>query len=128
MIRIDRLDHLVLTVKDAASSCDFYERVLGFRTLCAEGRWSLAFGRQKINLHQGGSDFDPKAERPTVGSGDLCFISTETVPDILRHLDALHVEIVDGPVGRHGAIGPMTSVYCRDPDGNLIEIAVYAAS
>jgi catechol 2,3-dioxygenase-like lactoylglutathione lyase family enzyme len=124
-MKILRLDHLVLTVADRAATCDFYQKTLGFEAREKEGRWALHFGQQKINLHQVDHTFDPKAARPTPGSGDLCFI-TETDPEeTVEHLRSLGTAIVEGPVARNGALGAMTSVYCRDPDGNLVEIAQY---
>ena len=115
MIRIDHLDHLVLTVASIDESCDFYARVLGMGV--------ETFGNQKINLHRAGHEFEPKAERPTPGSADLCFISTTPLDDIIAHLQAESVAIEDGPVRRTGATGPILSVYFRDPDRNLIEVS-----
>jgi catechol 2,3-dioxygenase-like lactoylglutathione lyase family enzyme len=122
-MRIDRLDHLVLTVQDLDATIAFYERALGMEAQTfGEGRRALAFGRQKINLHRAGAEFEPKARTPTPGSGDLCFIAEGPIEAIARELGAL-VEL--GPVERAGALGPMDSVYLRDPDGNLIELSVY---
>ncbi|MBN8949938.1 MULTISPECIES: VOC family protein [unclassified Rhizobium] len=124
MIRIDHLDHLVLTVASIDESCDFYARVLGMGVeTFGEGRKALTFGNQKINLHRAGHEFEPKAERPTPGSADLCFISTTPLDDIIAHLQAESVAIEDGPVRRTGATGPILSVYFRDPDRNLIEVS-----
>ncbi len=124
MIRIDRLDHLVLTVASIDESCDFYARVLGMGIeTFGEGRKALTFGNQKINLHRAGHEFEPKAERPTPGSADLCFISDTPVEDIVAHLHAEGVAIEEGPVRRTGATAPILSVYFRDPDGNLIEVS-----
>lgn len=89
------------------------------------GRRALAFGNQKINLHEAGREFEPKATRPTPGSADLCFVVEQEIPTVVEHLKSHGVEIVEGPVGRAGAMGRMTSVYLRDPDGNLIEISKY---
>ena len=123
-MRIDRLDHLVLTVHDIDASCDFYVRVLGMRVVSfAGGRKALAFGRQKINLHPQGREFEPKARQPTAGSGDLCFLTDIPLSDVIAHLQACDVDIEAGPVERTGAEGPILSVYLRDPDGNLLEIA-----
>jgi catechol 2,3-dioxygenase-like lactoylglutathione lyase family enzyme len=125
-MQIDRLDHLVLTVADIGRSCDFYARVLGFEVVTFKGgRKALAFGRQKINLHPLGREFEPKARRPTAGSGDLCFISRTPLNEVIAELAALGVPIEEGPVERTGATGPIRSVYLRDPDDNLIEIANY---
>ncbi len=124
MIRIDHLDHLVLTVASIDESCDFYARVLGMGVeTFGEGRKALTFGNQKINLHRAGHEFEPKAERPMPGSADLCFISDTPLNDIIAHLKAESVVIEEGPVRRTGATSPILSVYFRDPDGNLIEVS-----
>jgi catechol 2,3-dioxygenase-like lactoylglutathione lyase family enzyme len=124
-MQIDRLDHLVLTVADIEATIAFYERVLGMRAQTfGDGRRALAFGRQKINLHQTGREFEPRAARPTPGSGDLCFISAVPLDAVIAHLAACQVEIEVGPVERTGAVGPIDSVYFRDPDGNLLEVSV----
>ncbi len=123
-MRIDSLDHLVLTVADVAASCAFYQRVLGMEVLTfGQGRQALAFGTQKINLHQAGREFEPKAERPTPGSADLCFLTTVPLPEVQAHLAACGVTVTQGPVQRTGAQGPILSVYFRDPDRNLIEVS-----
>ncbi len=124
MIKIDHLDHLVLTVKDIETTCAFYEQVLGMQAVTfGENRTALTFGKQKINLHQQGKEFEPKAAQPTPGSIDLCLISSTPMDAILAHLQASKVPLVEGPVKRTGATGPLLSVYLRDPDQNLIEIA-----
>ena len=125
---IDSLDHLVLTVRDIAASVAFYEGTLGMREVrftTADGtlRVALAFGRQKINLHEAGREFEPKAARPLPGSADLCFLTREPIEAVQARLQANGAAILDGPVRRTGATGPILSVYIRDPDGNLIEIA-----
>lgn len=127
MIAIDRIDHLVLTVANIDATCEFYRRALGMRRVAfgPESRVALAFGAQKINLHRAGAEFEPKAERPTPGSGDLCFVTEAPIEAVVAHLQAAGIAIVEGPVPRTGATGPMTSVYLRDPDGNLVEIARY---
>ena len=126
MISIDRLDHLVLTVKDLDATCRFYEDVLGMATVSFEGgRRALNFGRQKINLHEAGNEPEPRSVHPTPGSGDLCFITGTPMDEIVAHLETCGVAIEEGPDQRTGAIGPINSVYCRDPDGNLIEISNY---
>ena len=126
-MQILRFDHIVITVADIERSCRFYERVLGMRVVTfAGGRKALAFGEQKINLHQRGKEFEPKAHAPTPGSADLCFITATPVTDVLVHLKACGVAVLEGPVARTGAIGPITSVYFRDPDHNLIEVANYS--
>jgi catechol 2,3-dioxygenase-like lactoylglutathione lyase family enzyme len=124
MMRIDSLDHLVLTVADVDATCAFYRRALGMEVVTfAGGRKALSFGRQKINLHPYGHEFDPKADRPTPGSGDLCLLTAVPIDQVIAHLDAERVAIIEGPVRRTGASGPILSVYFRDPDGNLIEVA-----
>ena len=129
MIRIDHLDHLVLTVASIERTCDFYVRALGmavetFGPNTPEGRRkALRFGDQKINLHQAGREFEPKALRPTPGSADLCFIAATPLAEVVAHLERLGIAIEEGPVDRTGATGPIRSVYLRDPDANLIEIA-----
>ena len=122
------LDHLVLTVADIDASVAFYERALGMsaeRFDAADGstRIALKFGRQKINLHGAGAEFAPHAKRPTRGSADLCFLSAEPLADWQTHLENLGIAIVEGPVRRTGATGPILSLYLRDLDGNLIEIS-----
>ena len=125
-MKIERLDHLVLTVADIAKTCEFYEKVLGMETVTfGAGRKALSFGQQKINLHQAGKEFEPKAVRPTPGSGDLCFITSTPVAAVIVHLKTAGVAIEEGPVARTGATGPIQSVYFRDPDGNLIEVSNY---
>jgi catechol 2,3-dioxygenase-like lactoylglutathione lyase family enzyme len=125
-MKIERLDHFVLTVKDIQRTCDFYSRVLGMQTISfGDNRKALVFGSQKINLHEKGREFEPKAFRPTPGSADLCFISKEQMPEMLDYLRSQGVEIEDGPVSRTGARGPIISVYFRDPDQNLIEVSNY---
>ncbi|MCB2102513.1 MAG: VOC family protein [Rhodobacterales bacterium] len=121
---IASLDHLVLTVADIEATCAFYESVLGMaRVTFAGGRTALAFGRQKINLHAVDRTFEPKADRPTPGSADLCFLTDTPLDAVRAHLAAAGVAVEEGPVARTGAMGPLLSVYVRDPDGNLIEIA-----
>ncbi len=129
MIRVDRLDHLVLTVRDVEATTTFYRRVLGLDVVAfGDGRKALVFGQQKINLHQLGAELEPKAARPTPGSADLCFITEASPEAVMAHLTACDVTVLQGPVRRIGALGPMTSVYFRDPDENLIEVSSYAAS
>jgi catechol 2,3-dioxygenase-like lactoylglutathione lyase family enzyme len=123
-MKIDSLDHLVLTVKDIDASCAFYSRVLGMEVVAfGAGRKALAFGAQKINLHQAGHEFEPKAQRPTPGSADLCFLTVVPLREVQQHLAACGVTITEGPVQRTGAQGPILSVYFRDPDLNLIEVS-----
>lgn len=126
-MKVDALDHLVLTVSDPAATVRFYAylgmRVETFHPADGSTRQALVFGTQKINLHVAGAEFDPKALTPVPGSADLCFLSREPVSDWLDHLRAAGIKVVEGPVERTGATGPIRSIYVRDPDGNLIEIA-----
>jgi catechol 2,3-dioxygenase-like lactoylglutathione lyase family enzyme len=123
-MQLDSLDHLVLTVKDVDATIAFYTRAFGMHAVSfGEGRKALAFGAQKINLHQQGREFEPKAQEPTLGSADLCFLSPTPLVEIVEHLHACGIEIVQGPVRRTGAQGPILSIYVRDPDQNLIEVA-----
>jgi catechol 2,3-dioxygenase-like lactoylglutathione lyase family enzyme len=125
-VRIDRLDHLVLTVADIDATVTFYEQVLGMRAVTfGDGRRALAFGTSKINLHQAGHEFEPKAARPTPGSADVCLIAADPLDQVCADLAAHGVTIEEGPVARTGATGPIRSVYLRDPDNNLIEISNY---
>lgn len=125
-MKIERLDHLVMTVTDIDITCDFYKRVLGMQVvLFGNGRYSLQFGQQKINLHQHGNEFEPKALAPAPGTADLCFITEDSIIDVINHLKKEGVELLEGPVRRTGALGPIESVYMRDPDGNLIEVSTY---
>lgn len=125
-MKIDRIDHVVLTVADIDATVAFYTRVMGMQAQSfSGGRRALAFGRQKINLHQQGNEFEPKSHRPTAGSGDLCFIAETALDEVIAHLKTCGVEILEGPVERTGAIGTLRSVYFRDPDLNLIEVSNY---
>ncbi len=120
---ISHLDHLVLTVKDIEKSIAFYTRVLKMEEVNFKGRKALKFGHSKINLHQSGHEFEPKAMHPTAGSGDFCFITLKPIKEVLEHLRACGVACLEGPVKRTGARGELLSIYFRDPDGNLIEVA-----
>jgi catechol 2,3-dioxygenase-like lactoylglutathione lyase family enzyme len=125
-MNVKAIDHIVLTVKDIDATCEFYARVLGMSvTTFGDGRKALSFGAQKINLHQVGLEFEPKAKIPTPGSTDLCFLTSISISNVVEHLRACGVELLEGPVQRTGAVGPITSVYFWDPDGNLIEISNY---
>jgi catechol 2,3-dioxygenase-like lactoylglutathione lyase family enzyme len=127
-MQIDRIDHVVLTVFDLARTCDFYSRVLGMKVVTfGEGRTALAFGRQKLNLHLSGKEFEPKALKPMPGAIDLCFITETPIEEVATHLRACDVKIVQGPVPKTGAVGALNSLYIRDPDGNLVEISNYVA-
>ena len=125
-MKIKTIDHLVLTVRDIKATAEFYESVLGMTVVVfGEGRTALKFGNQKINLHQSGREFDPKAAFPTPGSQDLCFITEMQLEEAMEQVRKQGVVIIEGPVARTGALGPMVSFYFRDPDGNLIEVAHY---
>jgi len=125
-IVIDRIDHMVLTVADIDVTCDFYGRVLGMEKIVfAGGRTALAFGAQKINLHPAGNEYEPKAKSPVPGSADFCMITETPIDDVIAHLGAYGVAIIEGPVAKTGATGMLTSVYFRDPDENLIEVSNY---
>lgn len=123
-MRILQLDHLVLTVSNIQASCDFYRTILGMEVVTfGDNRKALRFGEQKINLHQAGQEFEPKAAQPTPGSADLCFLTETPLDDIILHLGNYGMKVLEGPVERTGATGPIISIYMRDPDQNLIEIA-----
>ncbi|MDB9703441.1 VOC family protein [Rhodospirillales bacterium] len=123
---IDRIDHFVLTVRDVQTTCDFYQRALGMTPeVFGSGRTALKFGHQKINLHLFGHEPEPKASSPAPGGGDFCLITKTPMDDVVRHLEAAGVKIDLMPSPRTGAMGPINSVYFRDPDHNLIEISVY---
>jgi catechol 2,3-dioxygenase-like lactoylglutathione lyase family enzyme len=125
-MQVDRIDHLVFTVRDIESTCDFYVRVLGMQVVTfGTARKALQFGQQKINLHEVGKEFEPKALKPTAGSGDICFVTQIPLQEVVEHMRLEGVEIVEGPVRREGAMGPIESVYIRDPDGNLVELGKY---
>lgn len=127
-MKIKNIDHLVLTVADIEKTVDFYNYILGFEVVTfGENRKALTFGNQKINLHQKGKEFEPKAEYPTCGSADLCFISETDIHEVLQELKKKNIEIIEGIVERTGALGKIQSVYFRDPDLNLIEISNYSS-
>lgn len=121
---ITNLDHIVLTVNNLRDTIQFYESVLGMVTeYFGEGRVALKFGNQKINLHEHNKEFEPKAYQPTPGSADLCFITNLQINEAMKQIKDKGVHIIEGPVSRTGATGPLISFYFRDPDQNLIEIA-----
>lgn len=125
-IEIDRIDHVVLTVENIEESVAFYESALGMRPeTFGEGRRALLFGKSKFNLHERGKEFEPKAKSPTPGSVDICLIANNTIDELLQHLKRTGIKIEQGPTRRTGAMGPINSVYFRDPDQNLIEVSVY---
>ncbi len=125
-MQVDRIDHLVLTVKDINRTVEFYQKNLGMKKIVfGDGRTALLFGNQKINLHQLGREFEPKAEHVTAGSADLCFIISTSIDEAIGELRHNKVNIIEGPVTRTGAMGKIISVYFRDPDGNLVEVSNY---
>ncbi|SUU05419.1 VOC family protein [Acinetobacter haemolyticus] len=125
-MKISHLDHLVLTVANIEITCQFYRSTLNFEVITfGENRKALKFGNQKINLHQVGKTFEPKAFQPTAGSADLCFIAETPLEKVIKHLQQLNIEIIEGPIERTGAMGKILSIYIRDPDQNLIEISNY---
>lgn len=126
MISIDRVDHLVLTVADVETAVEFYRDVLGMEPVEFPGdRRAVRFGAQTIKLHAASELVEPTATHPVPGSANLCFITSQALADVQEHLRTNEVRIEEGPVGRTGSRGPITSLYLRDPDGNLIEIARY---
>ena len=124
---IDRIDHIVLTTRDRDACIRFYTGILGMRlekfTTPTEERLALKFGNQKINLHEWGREFDPRAHVPVPGSLDLCFIAAVPLEQVVRKLKDARVKIIEGPVMKTGAVSKLRSVYVRDPDLNLIEIS-----
>jgi catechol 2,3-dioxygenase-like lactoylglutathione lyase family enzyme len=122
---LEQLDHIVLTVANIHATTDFYTEVLGMDIVTLEGRTALKFGDQKINLHQRGHEFQPRAAQPTPGSADLCFVTLTPMEEVVSYLTDLKVHVEVGPVERTGAVGKLLSIYIRDPDKNLIEISNY---
>lgn len=124
--QIERLDHFVLTVADVEATCRFYERTLGMKRIeFGGGRIALTFGRQKINLHRAGHEYEPKARQALPGTGDFCLIASTPIATLIEHLAACDVPIEEGPISKTGALGPIRSIYVRDPDGNLVEVSNY---
>ena len=125
-MKIESIDHLVLTVNNVQNTCEFYRQVLGMEVITfGDNRKALKFGKQKINLHQLGKEFEPKAHKPTPGSADLCLITSLPLTKVIEHLDRCKIKIILGAIERTGARGKIQSIYIRDPDLNLIEIANY---
>lgn len=125
-MKVDSIDRYVLTVHNVELTCEFYSRVLGMQVVTfGNNRKALKFGNQKINLHQLGQEFEPKALKPTAGSADVCFITDMPLELAITQIKSSGIEIINGPVTRTGAIGSIESIYLRDPDGNLIKIANY---
>ena len=123
-MRVESLDHLVLTVRSIDGTTTFYARVLGMeRREFGQGRVALHFGAQKVNLHEVGRVVDPNVRHATPGSADLCLLTRAPMDEIVAHLAACGVSIIEGPTRRTGAQGPIESVYFYDPDENLIELA-----
>jgi catechol 2,3-dioxygenase-like lactoylglutathione lyase family enzyme len=123
-MKIDSIDHLVLTVKNIETTSNFYSKALGMEIVTfGNSRKALSFGSQKINLHEQGNEFEPKAWQPTPGSADLCLITSTPLPEVIKHLYSCEVAVIEGPVQRTGATGPILSIYFRDPDMNLIEVS-----
>ena len=126
-MQVNRIDHLVLTVRDIDATVAFYQRVLGMQRIeFAAGRIALGFGAQKINLHQAGAEFEPRAQHAVPGSADLCFVIDTPLAEAIEQLRAQNVHVIEGPVPRSGATGAITSAYLRDPDGNLLELSNYS--
>jgi catechol 2,3-dioxygenase-like lactoylglutathione lyase family enzyme len=127
-MQIERLDHFVLTVRDVDATIFFYQKVLAMAPVTfGTGRKALAFGQSKINLHAADAPIAPHADHPVPGSADLCFVTNDSPESVIEHLRKCDVKVEVGPVPRTGALGSMTSVYFRDPDGNLIEVSSYQA-
>jgi len=125
-MKIKNIDHIVLTVSDIDATVDFYHNVLGMEvTSFAQGRTALTFGSQKLNLHQHGNEFEPRARSPLPGSTDLCFITETPLIEAISQVRDKGVSIIEGPVHKTGALGPIQSFYFRDPDMNLIEVSNY---
>lgn len=125
-MKISCIDHIVLTVRDIKATVAFYQTTLGMDVeTFGAGRTALKFGSQKINLHQYGKEFEPRAESPTPGSGDLCFITKTPLDEAIKHIQNQGIKIIEGPVDKTGAQGAIVSFYFRDPDSNLIEVANY---
>jgi catechol 2,3-dioxygenase-like lactoylglutathione lyase family enzyme len=122
-VRIEVLDHLVLTATDVEATVAFYERLGMRREVFSDGRIALRFGTQKLNLHSAGAEIAPHARRPTPGSADVCFLVEGRLDDVAAELDAAGIPVELGPVERTGAQGPIRSLYLRDPDGNLVELS-----
>lgn len=123
-MEVNKIDHLVLTVQDIGETLEFYQKVLGMEhVVFGEGRVALKFGNHKLNLHEAGNEYEPKALHPVPGSVDLCLITQTPLNDAIQHIESCGVVIIQGPVIRTGACGSLSSIYFRDPSGNLIEVA-----
>ncbi len=125
-MKIDRIDHIILTVDSIDATIKFYTEILGMKLIIfGENRKALLFGNQKINLHEKGKEFEPKAGTPTCGSVDLCFITSTNIEEVKSELEDKGIKIIKGIVNRTGASGVILSIYFRDPDKNLIEVSNY---
>lgn len=125
-MNVTTIDHMVVYAGDVETTAAWYERVAGGEVeRFAGGRTAVRLGDRKLNLHQSGAEYDPHAATPAVGAADFCLVVEDTVEDVVEHLEAEGETIVEGPVEKTGSRGPMTSVYVRDPDGNLVEFARY---
>ena len=123
-MKVSKLDHFIITANNLEKTIDFYSRILGMeQQTYSDGRKALIFGDQKINLHEAGKEFKPHAQNPLPGSADLCFITRTPMQQVISHLTTCNVSIIEGPLEKSGASGPLFSIYIRDPDNNLIEIA-----
>ncbi|TPR43360.1 VOC family protein [Apilactobacillus micheneri] len=128
-MNIDSIDHIVLTVKSIEKSLEFYVNTLNMKEISFQTgndkRYALQFGNMKINLHETDNEFDPKAKIPTPGSEDFCLITKTPIKEVIKELNDKHIQIIEGPEDKHGALGKITSIYLRDPDKNLVEISNY---
>lgn len=125
-VELDRLDHFALTVRDVEQTCAFYEKALGMaRVSCGEGRVALRFGRHRININPNPGDLVRKAAVPIPGSAEFCVVASTPLDDLLAHLRSCGVDIEHGPAETQGAEGVILSIWFRDPDGNLVEVASY---
>jgi catechol 2,3-dioxygenase-like lactoylglutathione lyase family enzyme len=125
-MKVDRIDHIVLTVTSIDATCQFYAKTLGMEIAnFGQGRKALLFGKQKFNLHEAGKELEPKAAKPTPGVIDICLITDTPIKDVVNRLSSVGVPVLAGPIERTGATGPIVSVYFRDPDQNVIEVANY---
>lgn len=126
-MKLTKLDHIVLTVKDISKSCQFYQNALSMDVQTFENntRTALYFANTKINLHEVHHEFEPKAKNPTPGSADICLITTTPISQVITELQEKNILIEEGPTEKTGANGSILSIYLRDPDCNLIEISNY---
>lgn len=125
MISVNRIDHLVLTVKDINKTVEFYTKLGMKKEVFKQNRIALVFNNQKINLHLLGNEFEPKAQNVKAGSADICFIVDNDINNLIKELDKVGIVVEEGVVNRTGAIGNIRSIYVRDPDNNLIELSNY---